>query len=114
MSRNRRAWQLVPAWPTCAAAQRIRVLTELPFPLFSAVPTLEMASPARCLALLCCLVAAALSAGGAAAAPSAHERACGTAFGVLQRCAASGVAQETVRARCCGLLGIFRRNGCLW
>lgn len=75
-----------------------------------------MAPRSRALALLCCLAAAMLAGGSGAAAakPTAHERACGTAFGVLQRCAAAMDQRASVKERCCGLLAIFQRNGCLW
>lgn len=46
--------------------------------------------------------------------PTAHERACGAAFGVLQRCAAAGGSRDDVRARCCDLLDSFSEHGCLW
>ncbi|KAL4855123.1 hypothetical protein ACK3TF_004345 [Chlorella vulgaris] len=72
-----------------------------------------MQAPAR---IVMFALAAALLLGGAAASQSvggSHERACGAAFGVLHRCAAAGDTHEKVRSRCCGLLDIFQRNGCL-
>jgi hypothetical protein len=68
----------------------------------------------RTAAIGCVAVVLLLSGGAVNAAGESHERACRAAFGVLQRCAAATDAHDRVRNRCCSLLDIFQRNGCLW